>query len=372
MKRYLLIILLLLLFLVIPCHAASPEEALGELYDSFPDEVRDAMPKEVEQGLTDGDPSVVNKLDAAFLFDYLGNTIKEVCQQSLAPLTALLLSLFLASLLHAVSDMAGDTSGKAMTFASGFSVLLALLRTIKPVWERAVGTVEDIGLLSKSTLPAMATLCAASGSVSSSAVHATWLTSLLVLIEQLSETVLMPLFGIAFGFLALSLFSRLSGVGNTSGILNSMKSGFTLLLSLIGAILTVVMTYQSVLAESADTVLLRSVKFASGNIIPVVGGALSETAGSYLSSLSLLRSSAGTLSTIALLLFVLPPILQLLFLRLGFLFLSSVAGVLGCSEEGGLIQEATSLLDLMLAAVAILSVLFLILAGVFASTAVSV
>jgi stage III sporulation protein AE len=371
-KRYLFLIPLLFALLASPVKATAPEEVLGNLFVSLPEEVRDALPKEVEEGLLAGDPASVKKLDASFLFDYVGTSLEAAAARAVAPLTALLLSLFLAALLRATSDGVGDAAGKAITFASGFSVLIAVLRTVKPAWELASGAISDIGLLAKCTLPATAALCAATGSVSSSTVNATWLTALLVLIEHLSETALMPLFGIAFGFLALSLFSRLSGVGNTAGIFSSIKGGFTLLLTLLGTVLTVVMTYQSVLAQSADTVLLRSVKFASGNLIPVVGGALSETASSYLSSIALLRSSAGVLAAVALLLFVLPPILQLLLLRLALLVSSAIAGVFGCAEEGDMIREAVSLLDLALAMLSILSALFLILAGVFATTAVSV
>ncbi len=372
MRRYLVLIPLLFLLLAIPCRGAEPENILGEFYDSLPEEVRSAMPDGMEEDLEKGDPSATQKLNASFLFHYAGQSLNIVGKQSLAPLTALLLSLFLASLLRAVSDAGGDATGKSMNFVCGFAVLFAILNAVKPAWEEAVGAIRSIGLLTKSSVPAMAALYAASGSVSSAAVNAGWLSFLLVLTEQLSESVLVPLLGIGFGFLALSLFSRLSGVGQTAGFLGSIKMGFTLLLTLIGTVLTAIMTYQSVLAQSADTVLLRSIKFASGNMIPVVGGALSETAGSYLSSLSLLRSSAGTLSAVALLLFVLPPILRLLFLRFGLLFISAIAGVLGCPEEGLLIREAAALLDLALGTVAILSALFLILAGVFATTAVSV
>ncbi len=373
MRRILLLLSLLSALLALPCRAAAPEEALKELYDGLPKEVADALPDGVEEGIQKGDAAAAaGALDAAFLFDAIGSFLEKAVKDSLSPLLTLTTALLLSSLLHAFSDTAGETVSKALDLAAGLSVLLAVFRVVKPVWELTADTIKGIGLLTKCSLPAMTALCAASGSLSSSAVNSAWLASLLALTEQLTETVLTPLFGIGFGFLAVSLFSRLTDSADLSGVAAGIKGIFTFFLTLMGTVLTAVMTYQSVLAQSADTVLLRSIKFASGTLIPMVGGALSETAGSYLASLSLLRSSAGLLTAVSLLLYVLPPILTLLVCRFGFSLIATVAGLLGCGKEGDAVREAAGLLDLALAAVSVLSAIFLILAGVFASTAVSV
>jgi len=367
MKRYILLLPLLLFGLLLPCRAATPEEAIADYYASLPDEVADALPDSVSNGLQEGNPAAASELGATFLLDFLSTTLTGAVGESLTALMTLVGTVFLAALLRAFSDTAGETAGKAIRFAAGLSILLSVFRIVKPAWELTADTVAGIGLFSKSFLPVMTALGAASGSVTSSAVNATWLTVLLTLVEQLTESVLPPLFGIGFGFLAVSLFSRLSESADLSGVVGSIKSIFTLLLSLVGASLSAIMTYQTVLAKSADTVLLRSIKFASGNMIPVVGGTLSETAGSYLASLSLVRGSTGTVVAVSLLLFVLPPIIKLFVCRAGFTLAATVAGLLGCPQESETIREASALLDLALATVAILSAIFLILTGVFTS-----
>lgn len=368
MKPYLIFSVLLLLALSLSCRAVTPEEAIADYYNTLPPAVADAIPSEVAKQLEEGDATATARLDATYLFDFLGATLTGTLRESLPSLMTLLGTVLLAALLRALSLTVGDTAGKALRFATGLSLILALLRVVKPAWQQATDTITGMGLLSKSVLPLITLLGTASGSVSSSTVHATWLTALLTLLEQLGETILPTLFGIAFGFLLLSLFLRLTESGDLSGLVGSIKTIFTVLLTGIGTALSAVMTFQGVLAKSSDTVLLRSIKFASGHLIPVVGSTLSETAGSYLASLGLVRSAAGTLVALSLLLFVIPPIGNLLVCRLGFLLASTVAGILGCSQEGDTIREAAALLDLALATVAILSGIFLLLAGVFAST----
>ena len=362
---------LLLRFLAVPC-SASPEEALSDLYGGLPEEIRSRLPDGVSEDLAEGKAAeAAKRLNVSYLTDQLNSALDGAVAESLSPLLLLLATVFLAALLHAFSDTAGEAAGKAVGFAAGLANLTAVFSVVKPAWELTANTVKGIGLLTKSILPAMTALCAASGSPSSSTVNASWLTVLLTLLEQLSETVLPPLFAIGFGFLAVSAFSGLSGAPDLSGVVGSLKGIFTFFLSLIGTVLTAVMTYQSVLAESADTVALRGLKFASGHMIPVVGGVLSETAGSYLASLSLLRGSAGALTATALILLILPPLLKLTVCRLGFTAAATVSGLLGCGAESSTIREASGLLDLALATVAILTVMLLILIGVFASTAVS-
>ncbi|MBE6621886.1 MAG: hypothetical protein E7630_02925 [Ruminococcaceae bacterium] len=367
MKRIALLFPLLLCFFILPCRAASPEEAVADYYDALPREVADALPDGLSEKLKEGDPTATSVLDAPFLFDFLGTSFTDTLKASVAPLVTLTATVFLAALLRAFSDTAGETAGKAIRFAAGLSILLSLFRSVQPAWQLAVDTVKGIGLLSKSFLPLATAVGAVSGTVSSSAVSASWLTLLLTLVEQLTESILMPLFGIGFGFLIVSLFLRLSENADLSGVVGSIKNIFTFLLTLVGTALSAVMAYQSTLAKSADTVLLRSIKFASGNMIPVLGSTLSETAGHYLASLSLIRSSAGTLVAVSLLLFVLPPIISLLILRAGFTLAATVAGILGCPQEGETIRDASALLDLALATVTVLSVVFLLLTGAFTS-----
>ena len=367
MKRYALCLISLYFLFLLPCGATAPEEAIADYYDALPKEVADALPEEVAEGLRDGDPTAATALDASFLLRFMGRALTGALGDGLSSLLTLTATVFLAALLHAFSDTAGEAAGKAVGFAAGLSALLSVLHVVKPAWQLASDTIDGIGLLSKSLLPVMSAIGVASGGVSASAIHATWLTILLSLVEQITETVLPPLFGIGLGFLAVSLVSRLTEGSDMSGIVTSIKRAFTILLTLVGAVLSAIMAYQSVLAKSSDTVLLRSIKFASGNLIPVVGSTLSETAGSYLASLSLVRSSMGTVVAVSLLLFVLPPVVTLLICRFGMGFLGTVAGLLGAPQEGELLREASALLDLAIASLAILSGIFLLLTGVFSA-----
>lgn len=103
-----------------------------------------------------------------------------------------------------------------------------------------------------------------------------------------------------------------------SGVSGELKKALTFLLAAAGTVFTTVMAHQTALAKSADSVALRSLKFASGNMIPVIGGALGEAADGYLAGVSLIRSASGTLAAAAVISYVLPALLKIAVLRAGF------------------------------------------------------
>lgn len=72
--------------------------------------------------------------------------------------------------------------------------------------------------------------------------------------------------------------------------------------SVCGAIVT-----EGSLAGAADSVTLRTAKFAAGAVFPVVGGAVSDALSSVQGSMSLLRSSVGGFASIAIMAMLLPP-----------------------------------------------------------------
>ena len=279
---------------------------------------------------------------------------------------ALLLgTLFLSSLLHSASETAGSTAEHTVGLVSLLITVTILLRAVKPAWDATVATLRSISTLLSGSLPVMTGLLVASGHTSLSATHAAWLSALLILLESLCDAVLSPLFAICFGFLLISALSRYTSIPDLSGTVTSVKKLFTTLLAIATTVFTTAMTFQHSLAQRADSVLLRSIKFASGHLIPIIGGTLSETAGSYLSSLSLIRSTAGLLTAVSVILIVLPTLLRLLLLRSALSISAVIAGMLGCQAEGECLRESSELLDLGIALLGITSAIFLVVIGLF-------
>lgn len=357
-----------MMFLLSVQAMGSPlESAVGELYNELPKDIENLLPDEVYENIEKGDNlSAAESISAKFIIEKIISGISEALKSFLTPLFSLIGTIVLASLLYYVGTTIGGGGETALGFAGGLSVTVTTIGILTPLWKLMSDTLFGIGLLIKSALPTMTTIYAVSGNVSAAAVNSTWLTLLLTLLEELCQTVISPLFYICCGFLIVTSLSKYSGAPDMSGIVTSIKKLLILLLGVIAVLFTSVMSYQTVVAKSADTMTLRSIKFASGNIIPIIGGALGEAADTFLSSVSVIRGTAGMITAVSLIIYSLPAVLKILVCKFCFTAASIVASVFGCKRETEIFNEASSILDIALALVSICSVIFLIIIGIFA------
>ena len=355
--RAVTVILLILFFPIMPVRGAEPDDALGELAENMPDDVISALPDGAAEDILSGGDG---KLKPGFFLTLIGDALRNALRGMIIFFSSVAAMLILSSLLSAVGSSAGKDLEKICRFVGGGCVTVTVLNGLIPIKTLASDTLFGMGLVVKSSLPVMTFLCASAGEVSRAAADSMWLGAFLTVTEELAEVVLSPLASILFGFAAATEFSSFSGSPDLSGVSGGVKRTFIFLLSLSAASLTTVMAFQNAVAKRSDAVVLRTVRFASANLIPVVGGALGEAAGNYLAGLSLIKSSAGTFVTVCIIVYLIPAFAKLLSYRFVLSVLSAAAGIFGCAPEAAFLRECGEALGFLLALVAICGAVFII------------
>ncbi len=241
---------------------------------------------------------------------------------------------------------------------------LAVYRLFEESVARVTDLLSELATFSGIVAPIYTGVLAAGGNATAATSGSIGFSAFLSVLETLGGGVLAPLLRTMLALTLVSGFSSLPAVGEIS---RSLRNTYLFLLSLLCALLGASLAFQTALASSADSVAVRTVKFAVGNAIPVVGGSVSAALGSLATSLSLVRHTVGTASAVVLLSLVLPTVSELLLLRLALSLCEGLTNALGATGIGGVFGRFRGLYDLMLATVAILSVLFLLLSGVLAS-----
>lgn len=360
--KVLITVILLLFFVPLTAYA---EDGLKDIYDGLPEDVCDSLPKDFEEKISEGDGSdAVKSIDSPFILSFISKCVSGAAGDALPSVVTLTVMIILSALISSVGKENDGTVGKALSFASSLSVTAACIGVILPLWEQTLDALKALSGIVKTSLPIMTAISASSGQLSSGAVNATWLNAVLALIEELSVNVLSPLFTVCLSFFIISALTDGNGT-SLSGVAVSIKKLFTFFITLISAILCAVMTFQSIIAKGSDTVLLRSIRFASSSAVPIVGGALSEAAGTYLSGLSVIKSSAGALVAASIALSALPLLLKLFAVKIGLSIVAFSGEILGVKADT--VRSFTSLIDLMIALLILCSAVFVIAAGVFAS-----
>lgn len=362
MRRALLVIAALILLL--PLHAGA--EGVSDMYGALPDGVKDSLPDRLENDISENGESAVASLGAEYIASLAASALKAAFAYSVKPLAAVIGVLLLSALLNSAG--AAAAGGEAVALSSAVSVTVTLFGAVTPLFKLTSDTLSGIGLIMKGILPVMTGIYAMSGNITAASVNSTWLMLLLTFLETLTESLLMPLLCTCTGFIAVTTLSRFTGAPDMSGVSGELKKALTFLLAAAGTVFTTVMAHQTALAKSADSVALRSLKFASGNMIPVIGGALGEAADGYLAGVSLIRSASGTLAAAAVISYVLPALLKIAVLRAGLSAVAAGAEIMGRGKEAAVVREAGEVLGIAVALICTASVLSVIAVGVFAGS----
>ncbi|MBP3437337.1 MAG: hypothetical protein J6K61_05475 [Clostridia bacterium] len=337
--------------------AEKEEETLESLWSSFwnglPDLVKDAIPQGADS------EEMQEKVGFTHLFSMLASSFTDKAE-GLRPQFLKILGL---TLLFSVAGILGEGKEGIMSVMTGAFALFAF-DTLEGGLIRVTTFLEDIGKFSVALSPLFTAVFASGGAEGTAATTALGFGSFLAVLEGLCLGVLVPLLRVLFVLALVSSLGKATFIGELSG---SLRGFYLFSLSLLCCLLTASLAFQTHFAAAADSVAVRTVKFAIGNAVPVVGGTVSTALGSITASLSYIKSTLGASSVVALCLLFFPVLAELFLMRLCFSLCASLANMLEAPFAAGVLTRFRGLYDLMLATAALVSLLFLLLSGIAAS-----
>ncbi len=229
-----------------------------------------------------------------------------------------------------------------------------------------VGYFGTLRTLMGGMMPLMSALYIMGGNVTRATVGNATLSVGLNVCGSVCARIAPPLFGCC---MAMTLPSMLESGVDLSKLSAFLKKTYTTVLGVLTLLLSLCLSAQNLLAARADSLAMRSGRYAIGQMIPVVGGALSGSLDTLAAGVGMLRGLAGGCGVILLFLTCLPVLLQMLALRTLLDLGASLAHLLGCAPESAVLSEVSSLFGYMAAAVAMCTAVFIIAVGAFAACA---
>lgn len=277
--------------------------------------------------------------------------------------------LLLCSLLHALSRLSqGDALPNACSLVSALAVsgvMYSLLKDLFAVTGQALAAfTEYLAAL----LPVSSTLMIAGGNTSAAASSSMGFSMFLSAISLICSGVLFPFLQISF---SVSFASALPGTVDLAPVGNLIRTTSTLLLAFLFSLLGFMLTMQTTISAASDSFLFRTVRFASGTFIPVVGNVLGDAARTVAGSVSVIKGTVGGVGTAVTLAILLPPFLRVAVCRLVLGVCTVLAKLLGCEKEGQLLTQLGSTLSILLGLVAGAEVIALLYLATFIKTGVT-
>ena len=295
-------------------------------------------------------------------FSYLMKTLLSLLGLKLGTCIALLCTVAGILLLSALCKVMGSSlhaEGVAQAFS--FCTTLVILTTLLCRGYESIDGVKQyfstLVSVSATSVPLLGALYAMGGNISAAAASASGISVFMSLMEGLIGKTIVPFCGIC---LSLSLIGALDPGVRVGTLLSTLKKNYTTILTFLMMLLMTMISSQTILASRSDTLAMKSAKFAAGNLIPVLGGSVSELLKTVGVGVGYLRGTVGISAVLLLLFLLLPTLIELLLLRLTWQLCASLADLLGCDLEKRLLEEFASLHGYLIAAVCICSSILLI------------
>ena len=295
-------------------------------------------------------------------FSYLMKTLLSLLGLKLGTCIALLCTVAGILLLSALCKVMGSSlhaEGVAQAFS--FCTTLVILTTLLCRGYESIDGVKQyfstLVSVSATSVPLLGALYAMGGNISAAAASASGISVFMSLMEGLIGKTIVPFCGIC---LSLSLIGALDPGVRVGTLLSTLKKNYTTILTFLMMLLMTMISSQTILASRSDTLAMKSAKFAAGNLIPVLGGSVSELLKTVGVGVGYLRGTVGISAVLLLLFLLLPTLIELLLLRLTWQLCASLADLLGCDPEKRLLEEFASLHGYLIAAVCICSSILLI------------
>ena len=351
-------------------YGTIPEDFYGVIGD-LPDEVEDKLPNE----LYSNDPKEVGDglarmVSVEYVFSFVSELILSEMDGAL-PLLGILCGLLLISALfnalrhtiasESLSSVFGFCSTCAI-FASIASLMYSRLEMLKDFFER-------LNSLFLGFIPISCAVWAMGGNIGTASLAGGTMYGFLTFAESVCAKSVTPVTCLCIVF---ALCRGISPSINLGGFASAVKKCYTFVLGFIMTLLLAILSFQSMLGSSADSVAARGAKMVTSSIIPIVGGSVSDTLRTLGASVQYIKSVVGIGGIVFVAILLLPTLISLLLTRLVFLISGSVADLLGCEGESKLIGELGGACGCMIAAVSMSSVMFVLAFDIFIKSAVAV
>lgn len=340
----------------IEAEAAVIGQSFSELAAAIPPEIAELLPSGFfSKDMTEVGAAVEEASAARAVLRTVGRLTGLAIGENLALLASICGILLLSASFRALKDgmhISGDT-GRALSFCATLVLCLVIVSLQRTRFFEISDFFGYMKTLSAAMLPVMGTLYAMGGNLSAAVANHGMMSAFLALLENVIAVTVMPVAGIC---LCLGLLDALTGKGHLRSLGALIKRTYTWTFSLLMLLLCGVLGIQSTLAKGSDGLAMRTVRFAAGSFLPVVGGSVSEALRTVAGSVAYLRSVVGAAAVLLLLLSFLPIFLSVLLNRIVFLLGGAMAKLMGCEGEEKLLSELSSVYGYFLAVIASLFV----------------
>jgi stage III sporulation protein AE len=320
-------------------------DALGvnEIAELLPTQTRNLME---DGGFRELSVQSLLHLSPSAFFAAIWRAFLEELYRPMRIFAALLGMTLLCALLGGLRD---DMRNSSMREVFGAVTVLCMISSAAaPILDCIISTVDTIrnaSIFMLGYIPVFSAAVIAAGQPITGTAYNGFLFMVAQIVSQVVSQTLLPLLSL---YLALCIAGGLAPELGISSMCKGIKKIVTWALGFIITIFVGVLSAQTMVAGSADSLTVRTGKFLVGSFVPVVGSTLSEAMLAAQGCLRLIKTSVGAFGILASLGLFLPVFLQVV----AWYFVTNAAAaasdLLGVKEVGGVLKSCSGALSIMM------------------------
>ncbi len=358
MMKKIVVILALIFIFSIPVSATDiyketvDEADVEQIEDFLPDEVKEFFKKN-EIDITDAKWN--ENLTAKSVFSHIWAFFQSGGHAPFRALCSIIAVMILAAATRAFT-LENSELGGSLNFIFSLIVSLTLVDGVIGIIKAAVAAIKGTGTFMLSFVPIYSGIILLSGKPTAAGVAGGLLLLAAEIIVEMAAFVIVPLMCAYFG---LGLSSSVSPLIRDSSLSVAVKNVALWILALTFTAFAGLLSLQTTLTAAADTVGVKTAKFFVASFVPVAGPALSEALTTVSASMDLIKSSVGLYAVVAIILILLPLIIEIFLWRVMIVFSKAAANILSVNTAA-VLKAVDSLLALLLGMILFVGALFII------------
>ncbi|MZP43272.1 stage III sporulation protein AE [Heliobacterium gestii] len=285
----------------------------------------------------------------------MGYLFQEVLANTALLGELIILAVVVAVLNHFQSSFESGAVSK-VAFAVGYMVLITIaIHSFHTALQTGRGAIEDMVRFMQAVLPVLLTLLTAMGGFASGALFHPVIFGSITLISTLIKDWIFPL--ILFSA-ALGILNHVSPQFKVKNLQNLIKDGYKLAMGLFITIFLGVISIYGAVGAVADGLTLRTAKYATDALLPVVGGLVADSFEVIVNSSLLLKNGIGLIGLVIIAILCVLPSLKLLALVLIYRLAGALLQPIGDSPVADSLETIGGSLTLVFGAVAAVGLMF--------------
>lgn len=336
-------------------------EASGakELADYLSDETEDYLEKLGCDGL---DFEKILSVSPESVFSLILDTVREGYKKPLKCALSVSGIVLLASISSAFFSN-DEKTGAILNIIFGGALVLCIFMPASQSIKAAVSAMQMCSDFEKALIPVLAGILTAGGNPALALSFKGAAFAAAESVQAFSNDFALPLVGVSG---ALSVSGAMLPTLRLNAISDVIRKTLVTTLGCMTGLFTGFLSLKSILASSADGMIVKGVKMAA-SFVPVVGGALGEAYTSVAASISLLKSTVGIYAIIALALTCIPCAVSLFMWSLAMRISCTVSELTDCRACSDILKAVSFIFSMTNAILLLCFAVFAVSSGIVLS-----